>query len=160
MDNNGTVISQTGGLAYNRIANITNAYDTILNNGGAPNFPNVIGDDSKTTDEVVARRMNYPSKDTREYFADAKNLQNPRYTFEANRLATIGEKVEQLKLRGISIRGQEYYGGNNALILDSTGSYTPTVNSVDNGIGTMLWIFIGIGVIALVGSLTGQPIVV
>lgn len=157
--NYGTLAS-TGGLAFNRIANINNAYDTLLNNGGGPNYPNVIGDDSKTTDAVVARRMYYPTDKAKEYFADTLNTQNPRYQFEANRLATTYPKIDQLKLRGISIRGEEYYGGNNDLVLDSTGSYNTTVNSVDNGIGAMLWIFVIIGGIALVGSLTSQPVVV
>lgn len=159
-----TVISDYGTLSSgafdmsnaNRINDLFNAK---VNNGGPPNFPSPVGDDSKTTDEVIPRDMYYDGALVADRYSDDNELGPFIDIYQDNKLQDSLVKLDKLALRRIAVRGREYRGAPGEMLVSVDPSTTTTSSSTtDSGISVLLWIVVIIGGISLIASATGREV--
>lgn len=146
---------------------INDQYFAALSNGGLGNLPSPVTDDSITTDQVVGRRMQKPPIEEASKLRFSPDLQgNLYYQADARRMQTAGEQISRLALRGVGVIGTDNFGQYNRMILNppSTMLYAASpsgkssVESSTDSIGVILWVLIGVGVIALLGRATSIPV--
>lgn len=150
---------------WTQAAAVNDQYFTALSNGGLGHLPNPATDDSITTDQVVGRRMQKPPLEQQSKLRFNPNVQgNIYYQSDSNRINTAGQQIDKLAMKGMGVIGTDQFGQYNKMILKPPGtmlysatSNTPTESSTDS-IGVILWILIGVGVIALLGRSTSVPV--
>jgi len=150
---------------WSQAAGINNQYFAALSNGGLGHLPNPVTDDSITTDQVVGRRMQKPPIEPQSKLRfDPRVEGNIYYQSDANRINTAGSQLKQLALRGVGVLGTDDFGQYNKMILRPPGTSLyaaapPSTESESDSIGVILWILIGVGVIALLGRATSVPVI-
>ena len=141
-------------LNLNNAQAITNRYFSYYSNGGYGKLPNPSSDDQRTTDQFVARRVNYPTFKTQQYY---KDYRSPNNIHNTNREVTFTQTISQLQGKGISIVGQEGNGKYRlyASVPDSSG-YIKSYSQEDD-LSQFLWILFGIGFLAFVVNAMTPP---
>lgn len=129
--------------------NVNGQYFNYFSNGGYGRLP-LVSDDQRTTDELVARRIQYPSQKMIDRYDDTKH--SSFYTNDQNRALTFSQQYGQLSQKGIKLVGEEGYGrySTYANVPDPTGKIS--LYSTDSEISVMLWIVLIIGAISLVSN--------
>ena len=74
---------------------INSNYFKTYSNGGYGRIPNAVGDDQVTTDQFVARRIQFPSTKVKEYYTDYKN--SSFYQNNQNRALTTAQSIPALE---------------------------------------------------------------
>lgn len=147
-------------LNWALIRNVNGQYFDFYSNGGLGQLPYAQSDDSKTTDQVVSRRMQIPSLQTKKKFSSHVRT-NPYFQMDGNRILTTQEQLEQLNMRGITVLGEDNYGQFNSYITTPDPSATTFyADTSSESMGVIGWILLGIAGITLLANATSQPIIV
>ncbi len=131
---------------------LSNDYFNYYSNGGLGRLPNPVFEDQITTDQYVARRMNYPTMGAYEYFNDTTH--SPHYQWQENRVKTTAKQLSSLKTKGIPLVGNDGDGRYRKIACtpDYSGNIKEYNQSMAEGTHTMLWLLIGIGTLVFVTS--------
>jgi len=142
---------ESGGkfLDIGTMQNINGKYFNYFSNGGYSRLP-LVSDDQRTTDQLVARRIEYPSQKMIERYTDYSK--SPFYLNDQNRVLTFNQQYGQLSQKGVKLVGQEGYGKYSvyANVPDPTGNVS--LYSTDSETSIMLWIILAVGAISLIGN--------
>jgi len=128
---------------------VNNQYFKYFSNGGYGHLPQ-ISDDQLTTDQLVARRIEYPSFRVKDYYENYRD--SSFYTFDQNRKKTFEKQLSSLSNVGAKIIGGEKNGEYSmyACVPDPSGHVK--LYSTSQETNSMLWIIIGIGALALIAQ--------
>jgi len=136
-------------LDISQMQYVNGKYFNFYANGGYGKLP-LVSEDTRTTDQMVARRVEYPSQKMKDYY-DPKNS-SAFYLNNENRRLTQAQSFASLQERGIKLVGEEKYGAYNvyASTPDPSGNLSFYSSSSSNEMGVLLWVIIGIGAFILI----------
>lgn len=129
---------------------INSNYFKTYSNGGYGRIPNAVGDDQVTTDQFVARRIQFPSTKVKEYYTDYKN--SSFYQNNQNRALTTAQSIPALQSKGVPLVGIQNYGKYSMYTQIPDPSNTLSLYSTESETNTILWLVIGIGALALIAN--------